>query len=81
MPMPTRVQIICGNCAGFDLLPRPTRLTKAGVCWDCGGRSYVVATRLCIALSEYLQRERQQRLRSQGLARRITNLSDRRYAG
>lgn len=46
----SRVAIVCGNCAGKDDRPRRTllirdSLTQAGRCADCGGRSYVLASR------------------------------------
>jgi hypothetical protein len=81
MPVATRMQIICGDCAGFEILPRPTLLAKDGTWFDCGGRNYVAATRLCIVLSEYLQRERQSSLRQQERQDGVTNLTSRRRSG
>jgi hypothetical protein len=42
----TFTQIICGNCAGQGELPRKTLLTEQGLCADCGGRSYQLASDL-----------------------------------
>ena len=44
----TQTQIVCGNCMGDETLPRKTFLTRAGACDHCGGRSYVLASRLFI---------------------------------
>jgi len=38
------VQIVCGDCAGSNRHPRRTLLTCAGVCEQCGGMSYVLAS-------------------------------------
>ncbi len=45
-----REMIVCGDCMGDDLLPRKTHLTDSGVCAQCGGRSYVLASLLCARL-------------------------------
>src|SRR5882724_7658920 len=50
MPRMTSVQIVCGDCAGEEILPRRTVLTAAGRCAKCGGRSYELAARVCAAL-------------------------------
>jgi len=39
-----KVQIICGDCAGFDRLPRRTFLTRKGQCEQCGGHSFILAS-------------------------------------
>ncbi|HEY7544836.1 MAG TPA: hypothetical protein VID27_08140 [Blastocatellia bacterium] len=43
-----RVQIICGNCAGFDTLPNKTYLTRSGECEQCGGHSFVLASTIAV---------------------------------
>lgn len=58
MPRATAVQIVCGDCAGYEVLPRKTFLTREGRCWDCGGRSYALASRLCWSLGQTLMCER-----------------------
>ena len=40
---PTGIQIICGNCAGVDPLPRKTYMTRTGRCAECGSSSFVNA--------------------------------------
>jgi len=40
------VQIVCGNCAGEDVLAIKTYLDKFGNCSQCGGRSYLLASAL-----------------------------------
>lgn len=39
-----KVQIICGDCAGLERLPRRTFLTRKGLCEQCGGHSFVLAS-------------------------------------
>jgi hypothetical protein len=58
LPRATAVQIVCGDCAGYDVLPRKTFLTRDGRCWDCGGRSYALASRLCASLEMTLLLDR-----------------------
>jgi hypothetical protein len=43
MPHVTTTQIVCGDCAGDDLLPLRTLLTNEGKCSRCGGSSFVLA--------------------------------------
>jgi hypothetical protein len=43
-----RVQIICGDCAGFDPLPKKTYLTRSGECDQCGGHSFVLASTIAV---------------------------------
>lgn len=38
------VQIVCGDCAGSGVQPKRTMLTRFGVCEQCGGTSYVLAS-------------------------------------
>jgi len=39
------VQIICGDCSGDDNRPMKTLLGRGGNCAQCGGRSYILASR------------------------------------
>ena len=39
------VQIICGDCSGDDPRPIKTHLGRSGNCAQCGGRSYMLASR------------------------------------
>jgi predicted metal-binding protein len=43
-----RVLIVCGDCAGDRSNPRKTLMAANGTCADCGGRSFVVASKLQI---------------------------------
>ena len=38
------VQIICGDCSGNDDFPVKTPLSQNGLCGQCGGRSYILAS-------------------------------------
>lgn len=38
------VQIICGDCSGDDDRPLKTYLGRDGLCGQCGGRSYILAS-------------------------------------
>ncbi|PYT04713.1 MAG: hypothetical protein DMF60_14430 [Acidobacteria bacterium] len=38
------VQIICGNCSGYDERPVKTYLDRSGNCSHCGGTSYLLAS-------------------------------------
>jgi hypothetical protein len=38
------VQIICGDCSGNDDRPLKTYLGRDGLCGQCGGRSYILAS-------------------------------------
>lgn len=38
------VQIICGDCCGNDDRPLKTYLGTDGLCGQCGGRSYILAS-------------------------------------
>lgn len=49
MPKEMLIDIICGNCAGEELLPIPTTLTASGLCAGCGGDNYVLASKLEIS--------------------------------
>jgi hypothetical protein len=55
VPALTPTEIICGDCAGDDLLPRRTKLTVEGSCAKCGGRSYALASLVGVALACYLR--------------------------
>lgn len=37
------IQIICGDCAGEEDLPKKTYLDSFGNCSQCGGHSYILA--------------------------------------
>lgn len=47
MPRVTRTEIVCGDCAGDEMLPVRTHVTLNGECDNCGGRSFVLASVLC----------------------------------
>jgi hypothetical protein len=38
------VQIICGDCSGDDDRPLKTYLSRDGLCGQCGGRSFILAS-------------------------------------
>src|SRR5712692_2545956 len=38
------VQIICGDCSGVDDRPLKTYLSRDGLCGQCGGRSFILAS-------------------------------------
>lgn len=38
--------IVCGDCAGDGQLPRATLLTPQGACSGCGGRSYILVSKI-----------------------------------
>lgn len=38
------VQIICGDCSGNEDRPVKTYLSRDGLCAQCGGRSYILAS-------------------------------------
>jgi hypothetical protein len=38
------VQIICGNCSGYEERPIKTYLDRSGNCSQCGGTSYLLAS-------------------------------------
>ncbi|HQU82977.1 MAG TPA: hypothetical protein PKY59_07635 [Pyrinomonadaceae bacterium] len=59
LPKITAIEIICGDCAGEETLPRRTELRSDGRCAVCGGRSYVPAANLCKALSQHIQNQRE----------------------
>jgi hypothetical protein len=40
--------IVCGNCSGEGQVPRKTLLAADSTCVMCGGRSYVLASKLQI---------------------------------
>lgn len=42
----TDQEIVCGDCAGEAALPRATFLASDHTCASCGGRSYVLASKL-----------------------------------
>jgi hypothetical protein len=54
-PRITATQIVCGNCAGDDLLPIRTFVTADGCCSRCGGRSFELASIICGALARYMK--------------------------
>ena len=51
-----KVQIICGDCAGLDRVPRRTFLTRKGECEQCGGHSFVLASSLARVASASAQK-------------------------
>lgn len=61
LPKTTAIEIICGDCAGDELLPLRTKLRSDGRCAVCGGRSYVPAAKLCNALSQHIQNQREKK--------------------
>jgi Zn finger protein HypA/HybF involved in hydrogenase expression len=38
------VQIICGDCSGDEDRPLKTYLSRDGLCGQCGGRSFILAS-------------------------------------
>jgi hypothetical protein len=51
------VQIICGDCAGDQIIPQKTYLDHNGNCERCGGHSYLLASNLALyALQTRLSR-------------------------
>lgn len=38
------IQIICGDCSGYDERPIKTYLDRSGNCSHCGGTSYLLAS-------------------------------------
>lgn len=54
VPRITHTQIICGDCAGDDLLPSKTLLLADDTCSRCGGSNYVLASTLCSALALHI---------------------------
>lgn len=42
------VQIICGDCAGDQIIPQKTYLDHNGNCERCGGHSYLLASNLAL---------------------------------
>jgi hypothetical protein len=44
------VLIVCGDCAGDGVNPRKTLMAANGTCANCGGRSFVLASKLQIAM-------------------------------
>jgi hypothetical protein len=56
----TTTQIVCGDCdeaAGLSWLPHKTFLTSKGCCSDCGGRSYALAAKVSMALTQTARKE------------------------
>ena len=43
------VQIICGDCSGDGERPMKTYLSRTGNCYQCGGHSYILASRHFLA--------------------------------
>lgn len=61
-PLLTRTVIICGECGlspDGSALPIKTRLTIRGLCSGCGGRSFVLASKLAPILAQRMKRERE----------------------
>jgi hypothetical protein len=59
-PHVTTTQIVCGDCdeaAGLNWLPHKTFLTSKGGCSECGGRSYALAAKVSMALTQTAQKE------------------------
>ena len=46
------VQIICGDCCGDDNRPVKTLLGRGGNCAQCGGRSYILASRRTVPANQ-----------------------------
>lgn len=51
----TETRIVCGDCAGDEILPRKTNLTTDGRCAECGGLSYIPASVIGVALGKTLR--------------------------
>jgi hypothetical protein len=66
MPRITQTEIVCGDCAGDELLPIRTKLTSANLCAECGGRNYEFASVLVPALAQHLRKEKLQELNNYG---------------
>ncbi len=60
LPVILPTEIICGDCSGDAKLPIRTNITNDCRCAVCGGRSYVLASRLCGALAQHLQNSRKE---------------------
>lgn len=60
LPTELPIQIVCGTCAGNDVLPNKTNLTSDGGCSACGSRSFVLASAICGALAAHLKEERKE---------------------
>lgn len=58
LPRATAAEIICGDCAGDELMPLRTKLTTTGACAVCGGRSFVMAAPLAQALARHITNNR-----------------------
>lgn len=56
VPVVTNVQIVCGDCGGDALFPLKTLLTSDGYCSRCGGRNFVLAAKICGALTRHLEK-------------------------
>ena len=54
------VQIICGDCSGDDPRPIKTHLGRGGNCAQCGGRSYMLASRRTAAANLIFERPQQE---------------------
>jgi hypothetical protein len=63
------VQIVCGDCAGTGIQPKRTILTRFGVCEQCGGTSYVLASEW--AMMRKLAQLRAETTEKSGLAARV----------
>jgi hypothetical protein len=63
------VQIVCGDCAGNGVQPKRTILTRFGVCEQCGGTSYVLASEW--AMMRKLAQLRAETAEKSGLAARV----------
>lgn len=61
LPVATEIEIVCGDCAGEEVLPRRTNLRSDGRCAVCGGRSFVSAAKLCTALSQHIQNQKEKK--------------------
>jgi len=61
MPGVTQINIVCGDCAGDELLPIKTKLTTDGRCAECGGRSYEFASLIGAALARYLRNNKEEK--------------------
>ena len=49
------VQIICGDCCGDDNRPMKTLLGRGGNCAQCGGRSYILASRRTVTTHQIFE--------------------------
>jgi len=46
LPVVTETEIVCGDCSGDSYWPQVTTMTRDGACATCGGRSYILASKV-----------------------------------